>query len=372
MSATEESQQQSLEGNAENNSKPRQDPTEGNKELDGWKADRADIPGPWRIFYPLSLKDTVGLSPNVNLRPSVLFCDITGAVTGPEHPDAGKGSFILDAGESVDIDDGESFVHNRKFGMIILSGKNYSNLRLVLLGRMFYSKTYVLRELKGVVRMRSAMFLGQAFLESYVRHIHNIVHIVAEKSCCHGSAAQDQKKDHCGSEGNEVDPLTWELQPLNAPGSPFRWMHGTDKWKLLGPFTAYRVLGPGVKVPHKPMIYDKYNMKDLYNMVDPLKLNKTPYTAPEKIEEETWRVIQALFEPTDKPMNEFRVTDQNYLNQLHEEMVQLAKQGPDFYKGNGIIARRSGFHGGQEALSSRFAWEGLGLEVGLAVEEVHL
>ncbi|CDR94390.1 hypothetical protein, conserved [Babesia bigemina] len=333
VSATAEPQQPEHEGNAENGSEASQDPTAGIKELDGWKADRADIPGPWRIFYPLSLKDTVGLYPNVNIRPSVLFCDITGAVTGPEHPDSGKGSFLLDAGDSVDIDDGESFVHNRKFATVLLSGKNFSNIRLVLLGRMFYSKTYVLNELKGVVRMRSAMFVGQAFVESYVcatakQHmpsqrnpsVTEALHRIKRRITVVGATAARRIRSQLDRQGNEVDPLTWELQPLNAPGSPFRWMHGTDKWKLLGPCTAYRVLGPGVHIPHKPMIYDKYRMADLYNMVDPLKLNKTPYTALEKIEEETRRVIDAVFEPTDKPMNEFRVTDRDYLNQLYEEV----------------------------------------------------
>ncbi|ORM39382.1 uncharacterized protein BXIN_3052 [Babesia sp. Xinjiang] len=278
------------------------DPTAGDASLYQWKCDMADIPGAWHIYYPLSLKDTVGLSPNAGLRPSVLFCDISGSVTGPQHPDSGKGAFVLDAGESVDVDDSESYVHNRRLAMIMLSGKNYSNIRLVLLGRIFYSKNYVLNELNGLVQMRAAMFIGQAFVETYL-----------------------------DSEGNEVDPLTWEYQALNERGSPFRWMHGNDKWKLLGPFTSYRVLGPDVKVPHRPMIFDNYSDLEIYNMVDPLKLNKTPFTQLDKVEQETKRVIDAVFEPSDDPKKQFQVP-QTYVNEFYQEMVELAKEGPQYYK----------------------------------------
>ncbi|GIX62941.1 DNA-directed RNA polymerase IV subunit 1 isoform X1 [Babesia caballi] len=284
---------------------PEEDPTAGDPTLDGWKADMADIPGPWRIYYPCALKDTVGLSPNANIRPSVLFFDISGAVAGPEHPKSPTGAFVLDAGDSVDVDDGESFVHSRRLAVVMLSAKTYSNIRLLLLGRAFYSKEYVLNEIKGLVKMRAVMFVGQAFVESYL-----------------------------DKQANEVDPLTWEYQPLNAPGSPFRWMHGTDKWKLLGPFTAYKLLGPDVRLPHKPMIFDKYSDPEIYNYVDPLSLNKAQYTKVENIETETRRVIDAVFQVSDNPKKAFRVAGRAPLDQFYDEMVQLAKAGPEFYRGN--------------------------------------
>lgn len=291
------------------------------KSLDPWKADMADIPGAWRIYYPLALDDAEGLNPNTNLRPSVLFCDISGGVTGPEHPDSGQGSFILDGKESVDIDDGETYVHNRKIAMVILSGKTYSNLRLVLLGRVFYSKRYVLNELKETIHMRAAMIVGQAFIESY-----------RSEELAETLERIKRRITVLDSDGNEVDPVTWEYMPLNTPGSPFRWMHGTDKWKYLGPFTAHRVLGSTVNVPHAPMMFDKYNDATIYRMVDPLKLNKTKYTTLEKVEEETRRVLDAMFDTEDK--SEFNIKDQSYINQFYEEMVQLAKTGPDLYKGS--------------------------------------
>ncbi|KAK1936239.1 hypothetical protein X943_002299 [Babesia divergens] len=289
---------------------PLTDQTMEDRSLDPWKTDMADIPGPWRIFYPLALDDAVGLNPNTDIRPSVLFCDISGAVTGPEHPNSGQGSFVLDAKESIDVDDGTTYVHNRKLAMVLLSGKTYSNIRLALLGRIFYSKRYVLNELKGIVRMRAAVFVGQAFVESY-----------RNSELAEALQRIQRRITVLDDQANEVNPLTWEYQPLNRRGSPFRWMHGTDEWKLLGPFTAHRVLGSTVTIPHEPMILDKYNDADIYNIVDPLKINRTKYTSFDKIEEETKRVIDTLF-LTDKK-SEFCIKDESYLNGLYEEVRLL-------------------------------------------------
>ncbi|GFE54122.1 hypothetical protein BaOVIS_015260 [Babesia ovis] len=297
------------------------DPTAGDRSLDEWKSDMADIPGAWRIYYPIVLKDTVGLLPYPGIRPSVIFCDISGSVVGPENDESGKGAFLLDAGEAVTIEDEDSYIHNRRICMIMLSGKTYSNIRVVLLGRMFYSKDYVLDELGGVVQMRAAMFVGQAFVESF-----------RSPELTEALERIKRRITVLDGRGNEVNPLTWEYQPLNNPGSPFRWMHGTDKWKYMGPCTAYRVLGPGLNISHKPMIFDKYNDEDIYNIVDPAKMNKTIYTKPEKIEQETKKVLDAIFQSSDDPKRKFKMDNEAYLNEFYQEMLTLAKNGPDYYK----------------------------------------
>ncbi|KAK2196755.1 hypothetical protein BdWA1_002004 [Babesia duncani] len=51
--------------------------------------------------------------------------------------------------------------------MLLLSAKNFSNLRLILAGRVYYSKHPVIIGMEGILKMHAAMFIGQAFLEDY-------------------------------------------------------------------------------------------------------------------------------------------------------------------------------------------------------------
>nr|BAN66120.1 hypothetical protein [Babesia bovis] len=307
------------DGVDESASTPEMESALNDPELEDWKTDMADIPGAWRMFYPLSLMHTVGISAYPNIRPSVLFYNISGAVVGPEHKDSGKGGWVLDADTPVHIDDGTSYLHNRRFAVVLLSSKSFSNIKLVLLGRMFYSKEYVMKELKDVVQLRAVMFIGQAFVESW-----------RSQELTETLQRIRRRITVLDRQGNEVDPLTWEFLPLNKPGSPFRWMHGNDKWKLLGPCTGYRVLGSVYNVPHQPMFLDKYNDEEIYDYVDPAKVNKTMYTAPELIEKETRAVIEAAF--AKNKGTQFKLYNQDYMEEFYNEMVELAKNGPEYYK----------------------------------------
>ncbi|EKX73912.1 conserved hypothetical protein [Theileria equi strain WA] len=289
-------------------------------EFESWKRDLVEIPGPWKAFLPDSLDKAKAIDPTPGTRPLLLFCDISGRVTGPETIDSPKGSFILDAKELRLVDDGENFIHSRKFVIILLSGIQFSNLRLVMAGRIFYSKNHVIDKIHGAVKLRSAFCVGQAFIESYDN-------AYAKEAL----TRLDRKVVTYDNYGNETDPLEWKYQELEAVGSPFRWMHGTNDWKLLGPFTLYKSLGGRPPLKERKHLFYPFNLEEVYNVVDPFQLSCKNHTAIQDLEKETHDVITRLFEPTEKLSN-ITIKDPKYLKELENELIQLGTQGPSFYK----------------------------------------
>ncbi|KAF5153453.1 putative integral membrane protein [Theileria parva strain Muguga] len=286
-----------------------------------WRKDMADTVGVWSIFYPYDLYKAEAFLPGADIRPNLLFLDIAGRVRGPGDYGSPEGCYILDSKEYHHLEDSNNLVHSRRCVMVMYGRVRYSNLRLVLAGRMFYAGGLALEGLDPLLNATSAIFLGHTFLESYKNEVY------AEKM-----KTLKRKVSFIDKQGNEINPVNWEYQKLDGLGSSFRWMHGNSKWKLVGPFTCYKSFGVNYNTGSDNSFFPEYADDAIYNVFDPLEHFCRKFTSREYLEDEVRTIIRSVLKGSDK-MTKIKVEDENYLNNLEEELVALGDQGPDYYRG---------------------------------------
>uniref|UniRef100_A0A3B0MGX6 Uncharacterized protein n=1 Tax=Theileria annulata TaxID=5874 RepID=A0A3B0MGX6_THEAN len=275
-----------------------------------WKKDMSRTVGVWSIYYPYDLFKAKHFMPGADIRPNLLFLDIAGRVRGPGEYGSPEGCYLLDSKEYHHMEDSNNVLHSRKCVMVMYGSIRYSNLRMILAGRMFYSGGLVLKGLDPLLNSTSAIFLGHTFLESYKNEYY--MDFISKLK---------RKISFIDRQGNEIDPANWEYQKLDGYGSDFRWMHGNEKWKLLGPFTSYKSYGVNYDNGAENSFFSQYADEAIYNVFDPLEHFCRKFTSREYLEEEVHTIVRSVLKGSDK-MTKIKVEDENYLNNLEEEVIK--------------------------------------------------
>lgn len=228
-----------------------------------WKNDHLNMSGPWTMFLPKSISDIPLIISNNEINPTMLFLDPSGRVSSTESGSTNSGFFLLDSMPSESLSDG------RRFACVLASGFRYHNLRLVLLGRVFMSNKPIISELNNIIQLKSAIFIGHAFIEHYENKdrdeiLHRLRHRISMVDIHY----------------NEIDPINWKFVSMDGIGNPLRNLYGNDNWRWLGPTIGYRMLQDTKNdyFDKQTHMYHSNTAQNTYNYFDP-EISEAPKIA---------------------------------------------------------------------------------------------
>ncbi|UKK00621.2 hypothetical protein MACK_000695 [Theileria orientalis] len=289
--------------------------------LDEWKKDMSDMAGVWYTFYPPAMSKARQFVQNQYIRESSLYLDGVGIVSQPDDIDSPSGAYLLESKDFHHLTDESSSVHSRRCVMVLKSPELHNNLRVIMAGRVFYSDQ---TEPADIVKfnIRPALFIGQTFIESY-----------ENEAMVEALTRLIRKMRRYTNEGVQYSAKTWRLYSLEGKGSEFRWMHGNEKWKLLGPFTSYKKLNQEFEEDCEEEIgtvdyfddeyEEEYPVDEMYyNVVDPLTLIRKSYVGRNELEEKVSKLVSEVF-TNRNGMDGIRIENKEYLKALEKEVCLL-------------------------------------------------
>ncbi|UVC54135.1 hypothetical protein MACJ_003469 [Theileria orientalis] len=286
--------------------------------------------GVWYTFYPPAMSNARQFVQNQYIREYSLYLDNAGIVSPPDDIDSPKGTYLLDSKDFHHLADEDNSVHSRRCVMVLKSPEFHNNFRVIMAGRVFYSEQ---TEPANIDKfdIRPALFIGQTFIESF-----------DSQAMVEAMTRLSRKMRRYTNEGVQYPVKTWRLYSLEGKGSEFRWMHGNEKWKLLGPFTSYKNLNQEFEEDFEEEIgtvdyfddeyEEEYPVDELYyNVVDPLTLIRKSYVGRNQLEEEVAKLVSEVF--TNRTgMDGIRIENKEYLKALENELIALGDKGPDYYR----------------------------------------